>query len=133
MSSGAELKGFEDIIRNLESRLGDPAVRRKVGTVLNETVEEFEPTFKRAIAVYSDTGKTVKAVVHGRASGISLGVPTVKLGFTSPRWSLVHLNEFGYAKKGNPKGFGVIRRFFEASKPVFKSKAGMKLKREFLQ
>ena len=56
----------------------------------------------------------------------------IKLGFKSPRWTLIHLNEFGYAKKGHPRGFGIMRRFFEGSKPVFKSKVGMKLKQEFL-
>ena len=65
MSSGANLKGFDDILRNIEARLGEPVVRRKVNKALKETVEEFEPTFKQAIAVYADTGKTVGAVVHG--------------------------------------------------------------------
>ena len=107
-------------------------VRRKVNKALKETVEEFEPTFKRAMAVYADTGKTVGAVVHGNVTGTASGVPMVKLGFKSPRWTLIHLNEFGYAKNGHPRGFGIMRRFFEGSKPVFKSKVGMKLKQEFL-
>lgn len=131
MSSGARLKGFDEVMRNIEAKLGDPVVRRKVNRVLRETTEEFEPTFKRAIAVYARTGKTVTAVVHSNVTGTADGVPTVKLGFTSPRWTLVHLNEFGYAKNRSPRGRGVIRRFFEASKPVFKSKVGMKLKKEF--
>ena len=46
MSSGANLKGFDDILRNIEARLGEPVVRRKVNKVLRETVEEFEPSFK---------------------------------------------------------------------------------------
>lgn len=132
MSSGANLKGFDDVLRNIEAQLGEPVVRRKVNKVLKGTVEEFEPTFKRAMAVYADTGKTVGAVVHGNVTGTSSGVPMVKLGFKSPRWTLIHLNEFGYAKNGHPRGFGIMRRFFEGSKPVFKSKVGMKLKQEFL-
>lgn len=132
MSSGANLKGFDDILRNIETRLGEPVVRRKVNKALKETVEEFESTFKRAMAVYADTGKTVGAVVHGNVTGTASGVPMVKLGFESPRWTLIHLNEFGYAKNGHPRGFGIMRRFFEGSEPVFKSKVGMKLKQEFL-
>ena len=114
-SSGANLKGFDDVLRNVEARLGEPAVRRKVNRVLKETVEEFEPTFKRAMAVYADTGKTAGAVVHGNVTGTASGVPMVKLGFKSPRWTLIHLNEFGYAKNGHPRGFGIMRRFFEGN------------------
>ena len=42
MSSGANLKGFDDVLRNVEARLGEPVVRRKVNRVVKETVEEVE-------------------------------------------------------------------------------------------
>ena len=132
MSSGANLRGFDEVMRNIEARLGDPVVKRKANRALREATRELEPDFQSALSTYADTGKTVKAVVHGNVTGASEGVPMIKLGFTSPRWSLVHLNEFGYAKKGNPRGRGVMRKFFESSKPVFKSNIGMKLKKEFL-
>ncbi|CTH95580.1 putative prophage protein, partial [Streptococcus pneumoniae] len=37
MSSGVNLKGFDDILRNIEARLGEPVVRRNVNRALKET------------------------------------------------------------------------------------------------
>lgn len=132
MTNGASLRGVEDVLRTIEAKLGDPVVRRKANKVLREATKELEPDFKSALSGYARTGKTVEAVVSSGVRDATLGTPTVKLGFTSPRWTLVHLNEFGYAKKRSPRGFGVMRRFFETSQPVFKSHVGMKLKEEFL-
>ena len=131
MTSGARLKGADEVLRAIEQKLSDPVVRRKANKALKEAVKELEPDFKTALSSYARTGKTVEAVVHSTVREGGLGTPTVKLGFTSPRWTLVHLNEFGYAKKGNPRGRGVLRRFFQTSQPVFKSYVGTKLKKEF--
>lgn len=131
MSSGATIKGLDVVLVNMERKLGTAKVKRVANKALRETAQEFEPHFKRAIAVYAATGLTVKSTVYSRVSG-SLGVPTVKLGFgQGSRWRLVHLSEFGYAKKRNPRGFGVIRRFSEANKSVFKAKVHSKLRGAF--
>ena len=61
MSSGAELRGFDDVLRNLEVHLGDTKVKRATSQALkavaNETLEEF----KGALQVYKDTGETVES------------------------------------------------------------------------
>ena len=45
MSSGAELRGFDDVLRNLEVHLGDTKVKRATSRALkavaNETLEGF--------------------------------------------------------------------------------------------
>ena len=117
MSSGAELKGFDDVLRNLEMRLGDAKVKRATSRALkaaaNETLEEF----KGALQVYKDTGETIESATVGRVTG----VPVIKIGFgAGSRWRLVHLNEFGYAKNAHPRGFGVIRRFSESNAQKYK-------------
>ena len=131
MSSGANLKGFDDVLRNLEMHLGDTKVKRATSRALkvvaNETLEEF----KGALEVFKDTGETIESATVGRVTGLAVSVPVVKIGFgESSRWRLVHLNEFGYAKKAHPRGFGVIRRFSEANAQKYKYRIANQLKIE---
>lgn len=129
MSSGAELRGIDDVFRNLEARLGDTKVKRATSRALkavaNETLEEF----KGALQVYKDTGETIESATAGRVTGLAAGVPVVKIGFgEGSRWRLVHLNEFGYAQNPHPRGFGVIRRFSEAHAKTYKYRVASHLK-----
>ena len=129
MSSGAELKGFDDVLRNIEMRLGDAKVKRATSqslrAVANETLEEF----KGALEVYKDTGATIESATVGRVTGLAAGVPVVKIGFgEGSRWRLVHLNEFGYGKNPHPRGFGVIRHFSEAQAKTYKYRMASHLK-----
>lgn len=131
MSSGANLKGFDDILRNLEMHLGDTKIKRATSRALkavaNETLEEF----KGALEVFKDTGETIESATVGRVTGLAVSVPVVKIGFgEGSRWRLVHLNEFGYAKKAHPRGFGVIRRFSEANAQKYKYRIANQLKIE---
>lgn len=131
MSSGANLKGFDDVLRNLEMHLGDTKVKRATSRALravaNETLEEF----KGALEVFKDTGETIESATVGRVTGLAVSVPVVKIGFgEGSRWHLVHLNEFGYAKKAHPRGFGVIRRFSEANAQKYKYRIANQLKIE---
>lgn len=131
MSSGANLKGFDDVLRNLEMHLGDTKVKRATSRALkavaNETLEEF----KGALEVFKDTGETIESATVGRVTGLAVSVPVVKIGFgDGSRWRLVHLNEFGYAKKAHPRGFGVIRRFSEENAQKYKYRIANQLKIE---
>lgn len=133
MSSGATLVGFEEVIRNLEAKLGDEKVRRSANKALKGAATETLEDFKGALVVYKDTGETIASATVGNVTGSFEGVPMVKLGFgAGSRWRLVHLSEFGYAKKAHPRGFGVIRRFSEANKEKFKYRLASKLKAEGL-
>lgn len=131
MSSGATLVGFEEVIRNLEAKLGDGKVRRSANKALKGAATETLEDFKGALGIYKDTGETIASATVGNVTGSFEGVPMVKLGFgAGSRWRLVHLSEFGYAKKAHPRGFGVIRRFSEANKEKFKYRLASKLKAE---
>ena len=133
MSSGAKLVGFKEVIRNLEAKLGDEKVRHSAIKALKGAATETLEDFKGALGVYKDTGETIASATVGNVTGSFEGVPMVKLGFgAGSRWRLVHLSEFGYAKKAHPRGFGVIRRFSEANKEKFKYRLASKLKAEGL-
>ena len=128
MSSGAELKGADEILKRLESKLGDAKIKRIANRSLKDTAKEMEVTFKEAVSVYKRTGETVSSVTSGGVSNAS-GMPKIKLGFgAGSRWRLVHLNEFGYAKNHHPRGFGVIRRYYESNKQTYKIKMSEKIR-----
>lgn len=131
MTSGyAKLRGMENVIREMEKQLGEAKVNRIVNKALKETGKIIEPEFKSAVSVYKDTGATVSSVV---TSGVrrDMAIPSIKLGFTSPRWQLVHLNEMGYAKNPSPRGYGVIRRFSNQLEGVYPQLLTPKLKEGF--
>ena len=129
MSSGAVLRGFDDVLSNIVFHICDTNVKRDTSrdlkAVANETLEEF----KGALQVYKDKGDTIESATAGRVTGLASGVPVVKIGFgEGSRWRLVHLNEFGYAKNPHPRGFGVIRRFSEAHAKTYKYRMASHLK-----
>lgn len=131
MSSGAELRGFDDVLRNIEARLGDAKVKRATSHTLKTVADETLEEFKGALQVYKDTGATIESATAGRVTGLATGVPVVKIGFgEGSRWRLVHLNEFGYGKNPHPRGFGVIRRFSEDNAKTYKYRIASHLKIE---
>ena len=131
MSSGAELRGFDDVLRNIEARLGDAKVKRATSHALKTVADETLEEFKGALQVYKDTGATIESATAGRVTGLATGVPVVKIGFgEGSRWRLAHLNEFGYGKNPHPRGFGVIRRFSEDNAKTYKYRIASHLKIE---
>lgn len=131
MSSGANVRGLEEVLRNMEAKLGPEKVRRATSRALKGAAEETLEDFKEALAVYKRTGETIESATVGRVTGAMEGVPTIKLGFgAGSRWRLVHLNELGYARNPHPRGFGVIRRFSEANGQKYKYRVASRLKVE---
>lgn len=131
MAGSAKLVGLDEVLAKLEQELGEAKVRRVVNKSLREVGKEIEPEFKARIAGYKDTGETTEAVT---ISGVRReeGIPKIMLGFgPGSRWRLVHLSEFGYSKKRNPRGLGVIRRFSAELEGAYPDKIGDKLRGGF--
>ncbi|WP_375708828.1 HK97 gp10 family phage protein [Streptococcus dysgalactiae] len=127
---GAELKGIDELLANMEKELGSAKVNRAVNKALKEVGKELEPSFKSAISVYKRTGETVESAV---VSGVKRteGIPTIKLGFIAPRWRLVHLQELEYGWKKSRRGIGVIRRYSSVLEGIYPQRVQEKLKGEF--
>lgn len=127
---GAELKGIDELLANMEKELGSAKVNRAVNKALKEVGKELEPSFKSAISVYKRTGETVENAV---VSGVKRteGIPTIKLGFIAPRWRLVHLQELEYGWKKSRRGIGVIRRYSSVLEGIYPQRVQEKLKGEF--
>ncbi|SUN44688.1 Uncharacterised protein [Streptococcus equi subsp. equi] len=130
MSGFANLKGVDEVLSNMEKKLGPAKVNRVVNQSLKEIGKELEPSFKSAISVYQRTGETTESTV---VSGVRRedGIPKVKLGFVSPRWNIVHLQELEYGWKFNRRGVGVIRRYSDILETIYPRGIRDKLKRGF--
>lgn len=106
-----KIKGVEEILKNIEAKLGESRTNRVVNKVLREVGEDAKKIVEDAVSTYQMTGETydtviVSAVKNKPEKHISIGWGS------GSRWRLVHLNEFGYIRKGRiktPRGIGKLR------------------------
>ena len=57
MTSGATLRGFDEVVRNLEAKLGDAKVRRSANLALKGAATETLEDFQVALEVFRKTGE----------------------------------------------------------------------------
>lgn len=119
-----ELVGMEEVLNNLERKLGSSRVKMVVNKSLRQVGKEAEEDLKSAVSVFARTGGTVEQTTHSNVSWADYGIPTVKIGWRSgSRWRLEHLQEFGFSRYGravSPRGRGVLRKYvdrYEAEYP----------------
>lgn len=115
--------GTDEIIKNIEAKLGKARATRVVNKALRNTGDDIVEIVKESVAYYRDTGATYNEVVKSNVKGASLGVKSIDIGFRGDmsRWRLVHLNEFGYTRFGkrvSPQGMGALQRAVDKSKKV---------------
>ena len=79
MTSGATLRGFDEVIRNLEAKLGDAKVRRSANRALKGAATETLEDFQVALEVFRKTGETIESATVGNVTGAFEGVPMVSL------------------------------------------------------
>lgn len=114
-----KITGADQVIKNLETKLGKNRVNRVVNKALREAGENFEKRLRPGIDSYKDTGATLDELVVSGVRTVG-GVKMVRIGFNGPmkRYKLVHLNEFGYdrfGKRVTPRGFGVIQKTIDST------------------
>lgn len=107
----ASVTGTEDILKNIEAKLGKTRATRVINKALRNYGKELKQDVETAVSSYIDTGETHDTVI---ASGIKKGPPKeVQVGWgAGSRWRLVHLNEFGYTRFGkyqSPRGMGKLQ------------------------
>lgn len=110
--------GMEDILKNIEAKLGVSKTNRVVNKALKNYGNELKKDVEEAVSSYIDTGETHETVV---TSGIKKGPPKrVEVGWgAGSRWRLVHLNEFGYTRFGkyvSPRGMGKLQGVVDNTK-----------------
>lgn len=105
------ITGVDQIIANLEKKLGKSRTTRVVNKALRKTGEIVKRDVEDAVSSYIDTGETHETVI---VSNVKKGPPKrVEVGWgQGSRWRLVHLNEFGYTRYGKyirPRGMGKLQ------------------------
>lgn len=103
--------GTEEIIKNIEAKLGKVRATRVINKALRNYGKELQQDVKAAVASYIDTGETYETVI---VSSVRRGPPKqILIGWgQGSRWRLVHLSEFGYTRYGRyirPRGMGKLQ------------------------
>ena len=116
-----EITGMNEILKNLEAKLGKNRTTRVVNKALRNTGDEIVDLVKESVSSYMDTGATYDEVVRSNVKGASSGVKEIDVGWRGDmsRWRLVHLNEFGYTRYGRyirPAGIGKVQAAVDLSK-----------------
>ena len=109
-----KITGEADILKNIEAKLGKTRTTRVVNKALRNTGDEIVELTKDAVSSYIDTGATYDEVARSNVKGSASGVKEIDVGWRGDmsRWRLVHLNEFGYVRKGrfvSPRGMGKVQ------------------------
>lgn len=109
--------GGDQVLKNLEAKLGKSRTTRVVNKALRKAGEENKKIIKDSVSSYMDTGKTYDLVV---TSGIRGNPKRVETGWASrERAPIVHLNEFGYTRFGKyvrPRGMGKLQSAIDTIK-----------------
>ncbi|GGI64741.1 hypothetical protein ACFQOY_13665 [Enterococcus alcedinis] len=118
-----KVSGVDDILKNIEAKFGKAKTTRIVNKALKETGDEIVEITKAAVSSYMDTGATYDEVVRSNVKGSALGIKEVSVGWRGDkdRWRLVHLNEFGYVRKGrfiSPRGMGKVQSAADKAQQV---------------
>lgn len=112
------LKGLDEVLRELDNRLGSSRVKRVVNKALRRAADEVEQDLVQMTYSFNRSGATTSQVVKGNVSWADYGIPKIKIGWRaagkgeSPRWNIEHLNEMGYSRDGRfyrPRGFGKLQ------------------------
>ena len=105
-----EITGMNEILKNLEAKLGKNRTTRVVNKALRNAGKKNQEIVKEKVSSYIDTGATHDLVV---TSNVKNDPKRVETGWASKsRAPLVHLNEFGYTRFGQyirPRGTGKLQ------------------------
>ena len=123
------IKGTDQILKNIESKLGKNKANRVINKALKKTGDRSVDIVRESVNYYRRTGATVEEVVRSNVKNSASGIKEVDIGWRGDkdRWRLVHLNEFGYSPHGvfhgqanaerangnafyKPRGYGAVQK-----------------------
>ncbi|EMF0045322.1 hypothetical protein ACG6P0_002664 [Enterococcus hirae] len=131
--------GTDEILKNLEIKLGKRKTSRLVNAVLLAAGDEMVKITKNEVVSYKKTGATHDEVVRSnikKGHGGNNSRKEIDVGWRGDksRWRLVHLNEFGYTKYGkyiHPRGTGAVQRAVDKAPKTVLSNIQKRLKEGF--
>ncbi|MDY4307265.1 hypothetical protein SNF32_07620 [Enterococcus mundtii] len=121
--ANVEMKGVQETIDALENKFGEKKTKTLIKKAINTGAEKVERKLQTDMLVFKDKGYTIDEVVRKNAAYKNYKAQA-EIGWNGPhqRYRLIHLNEWGYTRKGRqirPRGFGVITKSLKQSEPVY--------------
>lgn len=113
------IKGAEDLQKAILEKYSGAKSTGIINSAVYEGTEVFAEDLQKNIGTFKDTGAERDEIVVRKTRKTADGY-IAKVGWNGPksRYRIVHLNEFGYNRKGKqytPKGFGVIAKTISQS------------------
>ena len=118
---GVTIRGQNQLIRELEQRLGERSARRISDEALRAGAEVFVQELKRQLATFKDEGFTLLEVTISEPM-LQGSTRVIKIHWRGPhgRYRIIHLNEWGTVKNPNPRGKGAIARALRNSERTYR-------------
>ncbi len=121
--NNSQIIGVKETIQALEKKLGEKKMKTLTKRAINVAAEKVEKKLQNDMIVFKDKGYTIDEVVRKNATYRNSNAEA-EIGWNGPhqRYRLIHLNEWGYTRKGRqikPRGFGVITKSLKNSEPLY--------------
>lgn len=115
-----EVRGIEEVLRQLEQRLGAPAIQRISDRALKEGAAVFVAELERQLLPFKKKGHTIEEITMSAPHTFN-GERRITVHWKGPhgRYRIIHLNEFGTVKNPNPPAKGAIARALQASERTY--------------
>lgn len=123
MSSGFKITGMENLQKAITEACSGSNAKKIRKEALNAGGDVVVKQLKKNFESFKDTGYSQDEIMRTDARSKN-DVQELKIGWNGSheRWRLIHLNEFGYTKKGRqytPRGFGVIGKTIEQAREEY--------------
>ena len=123
MNGGYKITGIEELEKAIERMYSGSKAKRIKKEALNAGGDLIVENLKKNFESFQDTGYSKDDIVRTQARSRG-DTEELSIGWSGEhgRWRLVHLNEFGYTRRGKqytPKGFGAIDKTRKESKEGF--------------
>ncbi|WP_413481888.1 hypothetical protein [Mammaliicoccus vitulinus] len=120
-----EIKGVLELINQLERKFGVEKTKIVNDEALKKVGVYFEKRLNTAFETFKDTGASKDEIKLTEPRNIN-GVRGIKVYWEGPmdRYRLIHLNEWGYTRRGKkhrPRGQAVIAKTLKDSEKVYRN------------
>lgn len=116
------ITGLNELIRNLEKRLGQDRARQISDQALKDGAKVFVRELKLQFENFKDTGATIEEITVSEPMWLA-GNRVIKVHWRGPkgRYRIIHLNEWGTVKNPNPRGKGAIARAMRNAENAYRN------------
>lgn len=118
-----EIRGLEDLQKAIANAYSGAQAKRIRKQALNTGGDVVVEQMKKNFEAFKGAGFSQEEIMRTDARTKN-DIEELKIGWNGEhgRWRIIHLNEFGYTRKGKqytPRGFGVIAKTVEQSKEEY--------------